>query len=98
MQSVISRSGLRGGIDIDELMFNRLWAGFPPRIDRKSGKQYARQVFKRIQPSDALLEVMIEAVEMQKKSWEWRKEGGAFVPDLSAWLNGARWEDECTGC
>ena len=37
------------------------------------------------------IETLLSAIERQKISRSW-KEG--FVPHLSTWLNGARWEDE----
>lgn len=37
---------------------------------------------------------MAEALDRQRKSKDWLKEGGAYIPYPSTWLNGRRWEDE----
>lgn len=40
------------------------------------------------------LEVLLKALEEQKKSLQWTKDGGQFVPHPTTWLNQERWEDE----
>jgi len=35
-----------------------------------------------------------EALEQQKQSSDWLKDGGAYIPNPSTWLNNRRWEDE----
>ena len=37
---------------------------------------------------------MIVAIERQKKSNDWKKDNGQFIPLPYTWLNGERWEDE----
>ena len=34
------------------------------------------------------------ALEAQKKSLQWSKEGGQYIPNPTTWLNQERWEDE----
>lgn len=38
-------------------------------------------------------EIMM-AVELQKRSPAWLKDGGQYVPHAATWLNGKRWEDQ----
>src|SRR3990167_7223966 len=38
--------------------------------------------------------VLISAVENQKKSEQWAKDGGQFIPHPASWLNQGRWDDE----
>jgi hypothetical protein len=33
-------------------------------------------------------------LENHKKSQQWVKDNGQFIPHASTWLNGKRWEDE----
>ena len=40
------------------------------------------------------LEVLLDALEKQKKSFEWIKQKGKFIPHPSTWLNARCWEDE----
>ena len=38
----------------------------------------------------------MSAIEAQKKSPQWTKDGGQFIPHPATWLNGKRWEDQVT--
>lgn len=69
--------------------FDEFWSAYP----RKEGKQTARKAWGKINPD---LQVVLSALAWQKKTQEWTKDGGAFVPHASSYLNGARWEDERT--
>lgn len=70
--------------------FDRFWAAYP----RKVGKGAARRKFAQIKPDDALTDRMIQAVEKAKQSQQWTKDGGAYIPHPTTWLNQERWEDE----
>jgi hypothetical protein len=37
---------------------------------------------------------LIAKIEQQKKSADWLKDNGQFIPHPATWLNGRRWEDE----
>ena len=37
---------------------------------------------------------MIDAVEKQKKTDQWTRDGGQYIPHPATWLNQRRWEDE----
>ncbi len=67
---------------------------FYTEYPRKKARQKASQAFMKIAPGEKLFEVMLRALRRQKKSIEWNKENGAFIPHPPSWLNGARWEDE----
>ena len=75
--------------DIEE-RFDRFWFVYP----RHEGKQTAQKAFNALNPSEELLLTMIEAVERQKRSDQWSKDGGQFIPHPTTWLRGKRWEDE----
>lgn len=70
--------------------FERFWSAYP----KKQGKEDARKRFKKINPSEALLQRMLFAIEEQKKSDQWKAERGRFIPNPSTWLNRGQWEDE----
>lgn len=71
-------------------LFDRFWAAYPRHI----AKQSAQKCFDRLGVDDGLLEIMIQAIERQKRSEQWTKDGGQFIPYPSTWLNGRRWEDD----
>lgn len=70
-----------------EEAFEVFWKAYP----RNEGKQKAKTAFLK---TDVPLEVLLEAIEEQKKSAQWAKNNGEFIPHASTWLNGKRWEDE----
>ena len=37
---------------------------------------------------------MIEAINKFKKTEDWKKEDGKFIPYPATWLNGGRWKAE----
>lgn len=68
--------------------FEKFWSAYP----RKAGsKQKAFESFKKAGVS---LEILLEAIENQKKSAQWCKDDGQFIPHPTTWLNGKRWEDQ----
>ena len=67
--------------------FEKFWAAYP----RKEGKQKARAAFEKVTVS---LDILLEAIDQQKKSTQWSKDNGQFIPHPATWLNGKRWEDQ----
>lgn len=70
--------------------FDRFWAAYP----RKVGKGAAERSFERIRPDAALLDGMLRAIEVQRKSDTWLR---GYIPNPATWLNQRRWEDEPDG-
>ena len=68
--------------------FDAFWSAYP----KKSGKGAAEKSFSKI--SLALLPQMLSAIDAQKQSDQWKKDGGQFIPNPATWLNQRRWEDE----
>ena len=76
-----------------ERAFGRFWKVYPKKKERAE----ALREFKKINPSEDLLEVMIAAVENQK-TWEsWKTENGRFIPHPAKWLSRGQWQDEQCG-
>jgi len=67
--------------------FSNFWDAYP----RKVGKANAEKVWKKYQPP---LAEVLAAIEAQKQSDQWSRDGGKFIPHPTTWLNGKRWEDE----
>lgn len=70
--------------------FTQFWDAYP----RKEGKERARQAWKKLKPDEDLLQRMLDAIELQKRSDQWQRDSGAYIPHPATWLNGKRWEDE----
>ncbi len=45
-------------------------------------------------PSAAPGEPSFAALDRQRDSAAWQRDGGAYIPFPASWLNGRRWEDE----
>ena len=73
-----------------EELFESFWKVYP----RKVGKEKCRNWFKSHKPNEELVQKMIEAVEIQKKSKQWSDP--QYIPHPYTWLNQGRWEDELT--
>lgn len=73
----------------DEL-FIKFWAAYP----KKKSKGDAEKAWKKLKPSLELTGKIIVKVELLKKTHDWRKEGGQFIPFPATWLNRKGWEDE----
>jgi hypothetical protein len=70
--------------------FRVFWAAYP----RKVAKRAAEKAWGRLKPSSILVLVILADVEGRRKSEQWKKSGGQFIPHASTYLNGRRWEDE----
>lgn len=75
-----------------EARFTRFWTAYP----KHSAKQNALKAFQKLKPDDDLLDTMIAAIEKQRTSPQWTRDGGQYIPMPSTWINGRRWEDEVT--
>ena len=67
--------------------FSAFWAAYP----RKVGKAAAEKAFLKV---EAQLHTLLDAVEAQKRSPQWTRDRGQFIPYPATWLNQRRWEDE----
>ena len=76
--------------DYDADGFATFWAAYP----RHEGKADALKAWNKLKPDIVLQTKMGEALTAQKKSPQWTKNNGQYIPMPSTWLNGRRWEDE----
>lgn len=70
-------------------LFSKFWKAYP----RKRDKAKAQRAFLKIKNIEKVFPVMMQALEKQKASADWQKDGGQFIPYPTTWLNGERWED-----
>lgn len=67
--------------------FAVFWKAYPKKV----GKEAARKAFAKVHvPIDAL----ITAIEAQKRSPQWTKDNGQYIPYPAKWLNQGYWENE----
>ena len=71
--------------------FDQFYAAFP----RKQARKPAKDVWMRLRKKKILptLAVLLSAVEVQKRQFQWRDQ--QFIPLPSTWLYQQRWNDCC---
>jgi hypothetical protein len=73
--------------------FEKFWAIYPI----KKSKQKALGLFKKLNPDEQLLNIMLEAIDLQRQEKELKAEAGVFCPEWKnpdTWLRNKCWEDE----
>ena len=70
--------------------FELFWREYP---NHNSGKKKAYSAFKRALKKATLAE-LLKSLDAHKKSSQWTKDGGAYIPHATTWLNGERWTVE----
>lgn len=70
--------------------FDDFWKAYP----KKKAKEAARKAWAKLKPDETLGKEIIQAVEDAKKTTDWKKENGKYIPHPATYLNGKRWEDE----
>lgn len=73
-----------------EGLFEQFYKAYP----RKAKPKDARKAWDKIKPDAALLATMLRAIEDQKATPQWQKEGGQFIPYPASWLNSEEWKNE----
>jgi hypothetical protein len=73
-------------------LFARFWAAYP----KKRSKGDAEKAWDKLKADEQLLTVILAALERAKKSADWVKDGGQYIPYPATWLNAKGWEDEYT--
>ena len=69
--------------------FDSFWKAYP----RKIGKKNALKAWQRAGDKPGIDEI-IKSIGAQKRSQQWQKDGGDFIPHPATWLNQGRWADE----
>lgn len=70
--------------------FEAFWAKYP----RKDNKQQALKAWCRLKPDRATCGQMAAGLERDKRSRQWTKDNGDYIPHASTWINQRRWENE----
>lgn len=71
-------------------LFDRFWSVYPRHV----AKQNARKEFDKANVDETLLQTMLTAIEKSKRSEQWTKDNGQYIPHPSTWIHQKRWEDD----
>lgn len=75
------------GAGVEQRDFDLFWQAYPKKV----GKNEALKAFAKVtQP----VETLVAAVKRQKRSEQWSRENGRFIPNPATWLSQQRWDDE----
>lgn len=69
---------------------------FYKEYPRKKKRLEAEKAFEKLNMNDDLMNDLMAALYKEINSFDWKKDGGKFIPYPATWLNGRRWEDEIT--
>ena len=79
--------------DCKQDLFLTFWDAYP----RKEDKQKAYRAWLKLSPDPQLFQTILRALQYQKRSEQWTRDAGRYIPYASTWINGRRWEDEVGG-
>ncbi len=69
---------------------NRFWPAYPHKV----AKAVALKAMLKINPDENTQNIIMIALDLHKKTAQWTKDDGKFIPHPATWLNQKRWEDE----
>ena len=70
--------------------FLEFWSAYPKKV----GKGSAYKIFNKLKLTKKEKNAILTALIWQKKSEQWLKDNGQFIPHPATYLNQRRWEDE----
>lgn len=72
--------------------FETFYQAYP----KHKAKGAALKAWKNIKGEMPPIDSILKAIEDQKRSEDWQKDNGQFIPYPATWINQRRWEDEVT--
>ena len=73
-----------------ENLFEMFWAAYPQNI-RKANKKGCKAKFIKIENLESIFPEIMNSLELQKRSKDWNKQDGQFIPAPLTWINQERW-------
>lgn len=71
-----------------------LWKAAPPMARTRSSQVKCRKAWNMIPESERpKITVILSAIHAWSRCWDWKKDGGMFVPGLDKWIRDRRWEN-----
>jgi hypothetical protein len=70
--------------------FEAFYAAYP----RKAKPKDARKAWDKLKPDADLQAKILAAIEAQRASPQWQKDGGQFIPYPATWLNAGEWANQ----
>ena len=77
-------------LNASESEFEQFWSCYPKKV---GGKQATLKAWQKATKKPPLVDLLY-ALDLAKKSEQWTKENGQYIPHPSTWLNQGRWSDQ----
>jgi hypothetical protein len=71
--------------------FELFWKTYPKR----TGKIKALEAWNKYNGSRPPIEIIIRKIEELKKTDQWSRDNGQYIPNPASWINRGGWDDEC---
>lgn len=71
-------------------LFNSFYSIYPKKVSNR----LALKAFNNVNPNKELFNTILKDIEKKKKTEQWTKDNGKFIPNPSTYLNQKKWEDE----
>lgn len=83
------RTGQERRKDSPSTGFDQFWLAYP----RKVGKLDAKRAWDALGGDRPGIEALLESIAKAKRSSQWSRDGGRFIPHPATWLRQGRWDD-----
>ncbi|MFA9204933.1 MAG: hypothetical protein ACEQSH_00595 [Bacteroidia bacterium] len=70
--------------------FFEFWDAYPKKV----AKPQAIRAWRKLNPDTTTTQAIVAAVGRDRRSDQWLRDGGQYIPHPASYLNAARWEDE----
>lgn len=80
--------------NVDQEDFQRFWEAYPKKKSRFDALWAWRDMMKHLPP----LQTLLDAIEIQKRSEDWKRNNGQYIPLASNWLRKELWTDSPMVC
>lgn len=71
--------------------FSKLWIAYPS--ERRTRRYEAAALFRQALEQGATLQSMLDALTVDKNSYDWCKENGQYIPGIVKWLQKENWRN-----
>lgn len=89
-KNILPLTPSRGEGEGNKNLIDTFWESYPKKVGRGNVEEW----FNKNKPNEEQFQVMLNKLEEFKKTNQWEKSDGRFIPHPINWLNAKSWEDE----
>lgn len=88
-----SDSDAVGSFDLTD-SFATFWTAYPRKISKANAEKAYTKALKGVKDPAALADKILAALAAHKRTDQWIRDNGQYIPHAATWLHQRRWEDE----